>query len=562
MSEAALRPGDKLIGAAAPPSAAAPPAYGPGSMTPRRADGSVNWTMLIVGFGAMMTGQFMAILDIQIVAASLPQIQAGIGASLDEISWIQTSYLIAEVVMIPLSGFLSRLWGTRAVFMWSCAGFIVMSVATGFATSIEQMILFRSLQGFVGGAMIPTAFAVAFGAFPPNKRMLSSLIASMIVSLAPTFGPTLGGYLTDALSWRWLFFINVPPGLLVLVLVWKYGNFDQGDPRLAKGFDWAGLVLMAVFLMGTQYVLEEGAGENWFEDDIVLWLTVIVAISGGAFIWRQIDHPNPIVQVRAFADWNFTVGIVMTFVSGVALFGGTFLIPQYLAEIRGYSATQIGTTMMVSGIGMLLTGPIAGRLAQTLDARIQMLIGFGIAGAGFWLGTFITPDWGYWEFALLQALRSFGLMMAMLSTQNVTMASLPPELLKSASGLVSLSRNVGGAFGLAILATTLTQGSAAHMHELAARMSISSERAQGLLAGMTERMTAMGVADPEGAARKAVWSMLQREAMTLTFADAFALVAISCFAAAVLAQFGHPKKPSELGMGAGPRPGPAREPAH
>ncbi len=549
---------DAAVKAEAPP---VPAAFGPGSMTPRRADGSVNWTMLIIGFGAMMTGQFMAILDIQIVSASLPQIQSGIGASLDEISWIQTSYLIAEVVMIPLSGFLSRLWGTRLVFMASCAGFIVMSVATGFATSIEQMIVFRALQGFLGGAMIPTAFAVAFGAFPPDKRMLSSLIASMIVSLAPTLGPSFGGWLTEATSWRWLFFINVPPGLLVLALVWKFGDFDRGDPKLAKGFDLPGLILMAVFLMGMQYVLEEGPGENWFEDDLVLWLSVLVALSGVAFIWRQITYRNPIVEVRCFADFNFSVGMLMTAVSGVVLFGGTFLIPQFLAQVRGYSAAEIGTTMVVSGIGMLITGPIAGRLAQTLDARIQMLIGFSICGAGFWLGSAITPDWGFWEFALLQGMRSFGVMLAMLSTQNVTMATLPPHLLKTGSGLVNLSRNVGGAFGLAVLSTTLVQGTAAHMAELSARMSVTGVRAQEFLAGMTERFTAMGVADPEGAARKAVWSMLQREAATLTFGDAFAFVALACFVAAALALLGKPKRPSELGMGAGPAK-PAMEPAH
>ncbi|MEY3259533.1 MAG: hypothetical protein RIT46_362, partial [Pseudomonadota bacterium] len=215
------------------------------------APATVDWVKLFLGFGAMVVGQFMAVLDIQIVASSLPQIQAGIGASADEVSWIQTSYLVAEVVMIPLSTYLSRIWGTQKVYLASCFGFVVMSVATGLASNIETMIVMRALQGFVGGAMIPTVFAVAFTAFPPEKRMLSSVIMGMIITLAPTVGPVLGGHLTEWLNWRWLFFINVPPGLLVLFLVSRYGDFDKGDRSLTKGFDWIGLAFMGVFLMAT-----------------------------------------------------------------------------------------------------------------------------------------------------------------------------------------------------------------------------------------------------------------------------------------------------------------------
>jgi DHA2 family multidrug resistance protein len=356
---------------AAGPPAAAQPFGGMGASAPRRADGSIAWTPLILGFGAMVVGHFMAVLDIQIVAASLPEIQAAVGASADEVSWIQTSYLIAEVVMIPLAGYLARWLGTRPVFLISCAGFTVMSVACGFATSIEQMIIFRALQGFIGGAMIPTVFAVAFSAFPPEKRLVSSLMMSMIISLAPTVGPVLGGHLTDLLSWHWLFFINVPPAIVAMILVYRYGDFDRGDASLGKGFDWTGLILMAVFLMGMQFVLEEGPGENWFESDIVLWLTVVVSLAGAAFIWRQLAYRNPIVELRCFKDANFCIGLAMSFISGVVLFGGTFLIPQYLGLVRGYTAGQIGTVMIVAGLGMLVTAPLAGRLAQVLDARIR-----------------------------------------------------------------------------------------------------------------------------------------------------------------------------------------------
>src|SRR3954469_8607468 len=268
----------------------------------------IDWTKLFLGFGAMVIGQFMAILDIQIVAASLPQIQAGVGASADQVSWIQTAYLIPEVVMIPLSGYLSRLWGTQRLYLISCAGFIIMSVLTGLSSSIDMMILTRALQGFIGGAMIPTVFAVAFTAFPPERRITASVIMGLIVTLAPTVGPTLGGHLTEALSWRWLFFINVPTGLIVLFGVYRWADFDKGDPSLAKGFDWFGLAVMATFLMSMQFVLEEGSKDGWFEDTGILGLTVLAVVSGVVFIWRSLSYPNPIVELRAFANRNFSVG--------------------------------------------------------------------------------------------------------------------------------------------------------------------------------------------------------------------------------------------------------------
>lgn len=500
----------------------------------------VNWTILLLGFAGMVIGQFMAILDIQIVASSLPQIQAGVGASADEISWIQTAYLIPEVVMIPLSGYLSRLWGTQKVFLVSCAGFMLMSVATGMSSSIEAMIFFRALQGFVGGAMIPTVFAVAFTAFPPKQRITASVIMGLIVTLAPTVGPTLGGHLTEQLSWRWLFFINVPPGLLVLFLVGRYGNFDKGDPSLAKGFDWWGLGLMATFLMSLQFVLEEGSKNDWFADDQILLLAVVAAITGPAFIWRALTYYNPIVELRAFANRNFMVGVVMTFTVGAALFGGTFLMPLFLGRVRGYSAAEVGTTMVVSGLAMFATGPFAGRLVRAVDPRILMFSGFMMCAWGMWDAHAITSEWGFWQFAGVQALRGVGVMLAMIASQQVTMSTLPPHMVKNASGLVNLFRNVGGAFGLAILNTSLTTNTARHMSDLTQAIPNTDIAMQGMMAGMQERFASS--IDPAGAAMKAIYGMLQQQATTLAFGDAFAMLALGCAFAAFVTLLAKPVK--------------------
>src|SRR3954463_9622326 len=234
---------------AAPAGPTIPPAAGPGAgraMPPARQ---------IVGFICMVFGMFMAILDIQIVSSSLSEIQAGLAASADEISWVQTSYLIAEIVMIPLSGTLSRLLSTRVLFTASAAAFTVMSCACAFASGMGQMVVFRALQGFLGGAMIPTVFATSFMLFPGTRRAGVSVLIGLVATLAPTIGPTLGGYLTQAFSWHWLFLINVFPGIIVVLAVWNLVDVDKGDRSLIRDFDWFGLLFMAVFLGSLEYVM-------------------------------------------------------------------------------------------------------------------------------------------------------------------------------------------------------------------------------------------------------------------------------------------------------------------
>jgi DHA2 family multidrug resistance protein len=533
-----------LAGDDAPGSAKAP---GPGRRDVSARPGEkVDWTALLLGFGAMVLGQFMAILDIQIVAASLPQIQAGIGASNDEISWIQTAYLIPEVVMIPLSGYLARMWGTRIVYLMSCAGFVLMSILTGLSGSIDMMIMTRALQGFLGGAMIPTVFSVAFTAFPPERRTTASVVMGLIVTLAPTVGPTLGGHLTELLSWRWLFFINAPIGLVVFAMVSRWGNFGQGDRSLAKGFDWWGLGLMAAFLMSMQFVLEEGSKNDWFADDGILGLFIVAVVTGVAFVWRSLAYFQPIVELRAFRNRNFLIGVTMTFVSGASLFGGTFLLPLFLGRVRNYSASEVGTTMVVSGISMFLTAPIAGRLARKVDARLTMFLGFGLVAWGMWMGHAVTDQWGFWEFAGLQACRGVGVMIAMIASQTVTMSTLSPAMVPNASGLVNLSRYVGGAVGLALLSTTLSTKTAAHLNELSSAITASNNAAVEMVAGLTARMQELGAADPDGAAAKAFLGMIMKHATTLAFGDGFVLLAAAAAVAAIAALFAAPAKYTAL----------------
>jgi DHA2 family multidrug resistance protein len=424
-------------------------------------------------------------------------------------------------------------------------------VAVGLSTSVGMMILFRAAQGVFAGAMIPPIFATAMTVFPPERRLTANVIVGLIVTLAPTVGPTLGGHLTDMLNWRWLFFINVPVGALVIFLVGRYANFDKGDPSLSKGIDWWGLGLMTVFLLSMQYVLEEGSSEGWFQDDVILWLTVLAGLTGAAFIWRQLTYWQPIVSLKPFRDMNFTLGIVMTFVTGVSLFGGTFLMPIFLGQVRGFSSSEVGTTMLVSGLSMFLSAPIAGRIVRAMDARISMVCGFALAAWAIQLGVRVTDQWGFAEFFTLQAARGLGTMIAMIAAQQMAVSTLPVSMMKDASGHINLVRNVAGAIGLAMLSTVLTHQSAVHYADLVAAVSTANAQSQAMLDGLTQMMTQGGMADPEGGARKAYSMMMHRQASVLSFGDAFAVLALGCWAAMILAFFAKPGKPAAMSGGGG-----------
>src|SRR6201988_317322 len=267
----------------------------------------------LFAFLIMVFGMFMSILDIQIVSASLSEIQAGLSASSREVSWVQTAYLIAEVIAIPLSGFLSRAFGTRLLFAISASGFTIASFLCGFCSSIEQMILWRAVQGFLGAGMIPTVFASAYTVFPRSKFYIVGPIIGLVATLAPTIGPTVGGYITDAMSWHWLFFINVVPGIGITVGVLALVDFDQPNFKLLDHFDWFGLIAMAGFLGALEYVLEEGPQYEWLQDTSVAVCAGICAASAIAFFYRVLTAEEPIVDLGAFPDRNFAIGCLLQF---------------------------------------------------------------------------------------------------------------------------------------------------------------------------------------------------------------------------------------------------------
>ncbi|MEQ8936838.1 MAG: DHA2 family efflux MFS transporter permease subunit, partial [Amphiplicatus sp.] len=377
-------------------------------------------------FAVMVVGMFMAILDIQIVAASLSDIQAGLAASPEQISWIQTSYLIAEVMVIPASGYLSRALSTRVLFTISVAGFTLASLGCAMAWNIESLIVMRAIQGFVGGATIPTVFAVAFTAFPRKHQGTISAAIGLIVTLAPTIGPTLGGYISEHLSWHWLFLVNLIPGALAAMTVWFYADFDKPDLSLLRRLDFRAFFLMALALGLAEYVLEEGPGDDWFQDGGITAMTIVSVVSLAWFIRRSLTNTNPLVDLTAYRNMNFLFGSLATLAMGAVLFGLVYILPLFLARVRDYNSLQIGETLFVTGLAMFLTAPASALLSRRFDPRFVAATGFLLAAASTWALSKVTAEWGYWELFWPQIARGSGIMLAMQPINLITLGTLTP----------------------------------------------------------------------------------------------------------------------------------------
>ncbi|MEI4472564.1 DHA2 family efflux MFS transporter permease subunit [Frigidibacter sp. MR17.24] len=517
---------------------AAPAAAADDAFTGRRA----------FAFLIMVFGMFMAILDIQIVSASLAEIQAGLGAGPDEISWVQTSYLIAEVVMIPLSGFLARMMSTRILFTLAAAGFTLSSLACAGSSSIGEMILWRGLQGFLGGGMIPSVFAAAFTIIPPARRNIVSPMIGLVATLAPTVGPTVGGYLSHAFSWHWLFLVNVIPGIGVTVGAFLLIDFDRPNWKLFDRFDWWGLLALAAFLGGMEYVLEEGPSNDWFADEAVAILAVVMVVGGIVSFWRALTRDEPIVDLSAYRDTNFTVGSVFSFVMGIGLYGLTYLYPLYLGRVRGYDSLMIGETVFVSGLAMFIMAPIAGFLSSKLDLRVMLMGGFLLFAASTWMLTGLTDQWDFGELLLPQVLRGMALMTCMVPINNLALGTLTPDKMKGGSGLYNLTRNLGGAVGLAIINQLLSDRQALHYDRLAESVSWSNPEAVSQLSAMGANLAANGITDDRAALAQMV-GKVTGQAMVMSFIDVFFLIALLFAGLSVTALA--MRKPAPRGGGGG-----------
>jgi DHA2 family multidrug resistance protein len=497
-----------------------PPASAAAARSPIRPPSLRIW----IGVLAMVFGMFMALLDIQIVTSSLTQIQGGLSASADEISWVQTSYLIAEVVMIPLSGMLSRLLSTRVLFVASTVGFTIASALCASATSLGAMIFFRVLQGFLGGAMIPTVFPVLYTLFPPRQLAALMVVISLILNLSSTVGPTLGGYLTDTFSWHWLFLVNIVPGALVAATVWWLIDIDKPSWSLLRAFDLPGLVLMGLFLGCLEYTLEEGERWDWFADSTIRGAAIVSAVSACLFFWRVLTYRQPIIDLRAYRIRNFAIGSLFTFIVGIGLYCGTYIVPLFLAEVRGFSSLQIGMTVVVTGCGSLMVSPFTTYIARKIDLRIMLAIGLGTFALSMYLTAGLTNQASLPELFIPQLVRGAALMFCFLPANLIALGSLPPDLLKGAAGLYNLMRNLGGAIGLAILGTVMNDRLHFHWNRLIESVNPARPAVQHFLDAQSTRLDPHFTGDTTPAAMKLLGGIVEREALVLSFNDIMLLI--------------------------------------
>ncbi|MEA2790708.1 MAG: transporter, family, multidrug resistance protein [Acetobacteraceae bacterium] len=487
-------------------------------------------------FVVMCAGMFIALLDIQIVASSLQDIGGGLSAAQDEISWVQTAYLIAEIIMIPLSGWLTRVFSTRWLFTISAIGFTLSSMLCGLAWNIQSMILFRALQGMLGASMIPTVFTSSFHFFQGQKRVYSAAVIGTIASIAPTLGPVIGGWITDTLNWHWLFYINLVPGVAISLLVPVLVRIDEPDISLLRGADYLGIVFMSIGLGTLEYVLEEGTRWNWFDDSTIracAWISVTALV---VFVWRSLTFRNPVVDLRALGNRNFALGCFLSFITGVGIFTTIYLTPLFLGYVRGFSAWQTGVAIFSTGAASLFGTPVYILLARRFDSRWLMMAGLAMFGTAMWSFSFITHDWGAAELLVPQLLRGFPQVFAVAPSVNLGLGSLPPERLKYASGLFNMMRNLGGAVGIAVSAAIINDQTNLHFLRIASHLTPANGAMERVLGSMTQRYGALPGSPGAGhdAALTQLWHLAYREASTLAFADAFRAIMLAFVVATLL----------------------------
>ena len=481
----------------------------------------------MLAFFAMIVGMFMAVLDVQIVSSSLSVIAAGLSASGDELSWIQTAYLIAEVIIIPATGFLARLLSTRISYFLAAFGFTLMSTLCACAWDINSMIIFRAIQGLFGGAMIPTAFSAVFVIFPKSMHTKVTMVIGIVITMAPTLGPTLGGYITEYTSWHFMFLLNLIPGIFVCITVLLYVDFDKPNYKLMNNFDLKGLILMATSLGCLEYVLEEGNKKDWFDDTNIILLTIIVCVSFVWFVIQELTFRNPIISFKALRNRNFCFGCVYSFILGIGIYGSVYVLPLFLYTVAGYDTLQIGFTMIVAGLSQLISTPLAGKVFDTrLDKRIMLLIGFSLYAAGCFTNSFLTADSTYWEVFLPQVLRGSATMFCFMPINNLTLGSMPKEDIQDASGLYNLTRNLGGAIGLAVLNNIIATKSKLFEQAIKDKIASTSTLVADYINMYTQMLTGKVIL-PEKAAYKLLMGAIEKEAFIMSINNAFFAIGLS-----------------------------------
>jgi DHA2 family multidrug resistance protein len=495
-------------------------------------------------------GAFMAVLNIQIVNASLADIQGAIGAGIDDGGWISTSYLIAEIVVIPLSAWLAQVFSVRLYLLTNAVLFLVFSVACAFARDLEQMIVLRAIQGFTGGVLIPMAFTIIITFLPKAKQPIGLALFALSATFAPAIGPTIGGYLTENWGWEYIFYVNLVPGALMVFMLWfSLEKTPLNLPLLAQG-DWAGIVTMAIGLAALQTVLEEGNKDDWFGSPFIVNLSIVAAIALPLFFWIEMTSKHPLLNLRLLARRNFGFGVLANFLLGTALYGSVFILPVYLARIQGYNAEQIGMVLAWTGLPQLLLIPLVPRLMQRFDVRLVIGFGFALFATSNFMNIHMTADYATDQLFWPDIVRAVGQALAFTPLSAIATAGIERENAGSASALFNMMRNLGGAVGIAVLQTFQSKREQYHSNVLTQPVSRFAEATRDRIAELTNYFLSHGVSDPAEASHKAIVAIgnrIRQQANIMAFSDTFYLLGVALVVALIATLL--LKKPDRLESG-------------
>ena len=485
-----------------------------------------------LGFAAMCLGMFMAILDIQVVATSLPDIRAALDIGADQMSWIQTTYLIAEIVAIPLTGFLTRVLGMRRLFVIALSIFVAASIGCAGSASLSTLIAWRALQGFSGGVLIPIVFSAVFLLFPAHRQDVATTIGGALAVLAPTIGPIVGGWITDTYSWHWLFLINVVPGILaVAATAWLLPR-EASNLGFARSLDLLSLILMAIALAALEILLKEAPQRGWLSA-LAIALIVICGAAGAGFLHRTLRSARPVVDLRILGDRSFALGCWLSFLLGFGLYGSVYLMPVFLGLVRLHSAFEIGEVMLVTGVAQLLAAPIAVQVERRCDPALLSAFGFALFGIGLGMSYFQTWETDFDQMLWPQVVRGIAIMFCLLPPTRLALGHLAPERVPNASGLFNLMRNLGGAIGIALIDTVIWLRAPEHVDRIVAQLQ-AGDRATAIFVGLpTDRFVGKPLGPIDADTQEFVRPLVERAGLVSAINEAWAMMALATLLALV-----------------------------
>jgi len=491
-------------------------------------------TKLWIGYVAMCVGMFMAVLDIQVVASSLTNIQHALHIPNTQISWIQTAYLMAEVIAIPLTGLLTRALTLRWLFVSATLGFVLASVGCALCNGADSLIAMRVLQGFCGGMLIPAVFTSVFTILPAKHEIVATTMAGVFAMIAPTIGPYVGGWLTQTYSWNWIFLVNVVPGLIVACVVGTFIRAGKPEISFFRKIDYTSLILAAIFLATLELLLKEAPQHHW-SGAYIYTLFGICLVSGALAGYFCLNRPWPFVNLARFSKLPFAVGSGLSFISGIGLYGSTYILAIFLGIVRGHSPIEIGEIIMVSGVVQLFAAPVAALLESRIDGRVLIAFGYGLFGIGILMNGHCTWQTDYDGLFWPQVVRGAAVMFCILPATRLAMEGWSPQDTPDASGIFNLMRNLGGAIGIALIDTIVQQRTQGHADHIMSRLLAGDPNMAKTVGLPTEYFTGQAFTGPiDPSIRDYVTPFIKRAALVDSFNEAWivigALFLLSLFA--------------------------------